>query len=114
MTNANVMEYKGYTGTVEFSAEDNILFGKVIGINGLVSYKGESVAQLREDFEAAVDDYLEMCAEKGVEPQKSYKGSFNIRISPELHRTLAVFASSHDMTLNATVEQALQKFVSNQ
>lgn len=109
----NVMEYKGYTGTVEFSAENNILFGKVMGITGLVSYEGESVAELRKDFEEAVDDYLEMCAEKGIEPQKCYKGSFNIRISPELHRTLAMFATSHNMTLNATVEQALQKFVSD-
>lgn len=109
----NVMEYKGYTGTVEFSAENNVLFGKVTGINGLVSYEGESVSELREDFESAVDDYLEMCEENGTEPQKCYKGSFNVRISPELHRSLAVFATSHNMTLNATVEQALQKFVSN-
>ena len=112
MTNANVMEYKGYIGTVEFSAENNILFGKVIGINGLVSYEGESVSQLRADFEESVDDYIEMCTEKGIEPQKCYKGSLSVRISPELHRTLAVFATSHDMSLNATVEQAIQKFVS--
>lgn len=109
----NIMEYKGYTGTVEFSAENNILFGKVIGINGLVSYEGESVSELRRDFEEAVDDYLEMCRENGTEPQKCYKGSFNVRISPELHRTLAVFATSNNMTLNSVVEQALKKFVSN-
>lgn len=66
----NVMEYKGYTGTVEFSAENNILFGKVTGINGLVSYEGESVSELCKDFESAVDDYLEMCKENGIEPQK--------------------------------------------
>lgn len=64
MKKDNVLEYKGYTGTVEFSAEDNILFGKVIGIDGLISYEGESVSSLKEDFEAAVDDYLEMCEEK--------------------------------------------------
>ena len=69
MTSSNVMEYKGYIGTVEFSAKDNILFGKVIGINGLVSYEGDSILSLREDFEAAVDDYLETCEEKGIEPQ---------------------------------------------
>ncbi len=113
MTNANVLEYKGYAGSVEFSSENNILFGKVIGINGLISYEGESVAELREDFKAAVDDYLEICKEKNVEPQKVYKGTFNIRISPELHRSLAVFAAAHNMTLNSTVEQALQNFVAN-
>ena len=102
MKKDNVLEYKGYTGTVEFSAEDNILFGKVIGIDGLISYEGESVSSLKEDFKAAVDDYLEMCEEKGT---------FNVRISPELHRSLAVYAASHHMTLNSTVEEALTKFV---
>ena len=111
MKKDNVLEYKGYTGTVEFSAEDNILFGKVIGIDGLISYEGESVSSLKEDFEAAVDDYLEMCEEKGIEPQKTYKGTFNVRISPELHRSLAVYAASHHMTLNSTVEEALTQFV---
>ena len=66
MTNANVLEYKGYAGSVEFSSENNILFGKVIGINGLISYEGESVAELREDFKAAVDDYLEICKENQI------------------------------------------------
>lgn len=111
MKKANVLEYKGYTGTVEFSAEDNILFGKVIGIDGLISYEGESISSLREDFETAIDDYLEMCAEKGIEPQKVYKGTFNVRISPELHRSLAVYAASHNMTLNSTVEQAIMNYV---
>ena len=113
MNDSNVMEYKGYVGTVEFSAEDNILFGKVIGINGLVSYEGDSIRTLREDFKAAVDDYLEMCEAKGIEPQKCYKGNFNVRISPELHRSLALLAASHNTTLNATVEEALRKYVAN-
>ncbi len=111
MTRMNVLEHKGYTGTVEFSAENNVLYGKVIGINGLISYEGESVSELRKDFEAAVDDYLEICKEKGTEPQKVYKGTFNVRISPELHRSLAVFAASHNTTVDSIVEQAIQKFV---
>ena len=59
----NVMEYKGYLGTVEYSETDNILFGKVIGIGSLVSYEGKNLDELRSDFEGAVDDYLELCAE---------------------------------------------------
>lgn len=114
MTGTNVMEYKGYIGTVEYSADDNILFGKVIGINGLVSYEGDSISTLRGDFESAVDDYLETCREKGIEPQKCYKGSFNIRISPDLHRTLAILAAAHNTTLNATVEEALLQYAANQ
>ena len=65
---SNTLEYKGYCGTVEFSAEDKVFFGKVAGLNSLISFEGESVQSLREDFEGAVDDYLEMCAERGIEP----------------------------------------------
>lgn len=108
---SNFMEYKDYFGTVEYSAEDNILYGKVIGINGLISYEGDSIQTLKADFEEAVDDYLEMCKEQGVQPQKTYRGSFNVRISPSLHKTLAMFAASHNKTLNATVEEAIKEYV---
>ena len=113
MSNTNVLEYKGYIGTVEFSAKDNILFGKVLGVNGLVSYEGESIAELRTDFENAVDDYIIVCDVMRVEPQKSYKGSFNVRVSPQLHQALALFAATHNISLNATVEKALEEFISS-
>ena len=88
----NVMEYKGYYGSVEYSPTDNILFGKIIGINSLISYEGDSVQTLKQDFQEAVDDYLDMCSEQGVEPEKVYRGSFNIRISPDLHRKISLYA----------------------
>lgn len=108
---SNVMEYKGYYGTVEFSAADKVLFGKVIGVNSLISFEGDSVESLREDFEGAVDDYLAMCAEKGIAPEKAYKGSFNVRVSPELHRELALYSASHGQTLNSAVEEAIKRYV---
>lgn len=109
----NAMEYKGYYGTVEYSEADNILFGKVIGIDSLISYEGESVAKLRSDFESAVDDYLELCAEKGIEPDKSYKGSFNVRISPSLHKSLAIYSAAHNQSLNTAVEAAIEYYISS-
>jgi len=105
------LEYKGYYGTVEFSAADRLLYGKVIGVNGLISFEGDSVQSLKEDFEGAVDDYLEMCAEKGVDPEKAYRGKFNVRVSPELHRTLAFYSASHGKTLNSTVEEAIKRLL---
>lgn len=110
----NAMEYKGYFGTVEYSETDNILFGKVIGIESLISYEGKSVDELRSDFESAVDDYLELCAEKGIEPDKTYKGSFNVRISPSLHRSLALYSASHNQSLNTSVEAAIEYYISSQ
>jgi predicted HicB family RNase H-like nuclease len=107
----NMLTYKGYYGSVEFSDEDNIFFGEVVGIRGLVSYEGVCVKSLKEDFEGAVDDYLEICAEKGIEPQKAYKGSFNVRIKPDLHNRLAVYSATHGMSLNSTVEKAIREFI---
>ena len=108
---SDMMEYKGYSGSVEYSLTDNVLFGKVLGIKGLISYEGESIQSLRQDFEEAVDDYLEMCAENNQEPQKPYKGSFNVRVSPELHRSLALYSLSHGQTLNYSVEEAIRRYV---
>ncbi|MFY9175004.1 MAG: type II toxin-antitoxin system HicB family antitoxin [Peptococcia bacterium] len=108
----SLLEYKGYYGTVEFSAADEILFGKVIGINSLISYEGTSVESLKKNFEEAIDDYLLLCEEEGLEPEKVYRGSFNVRISPELHKNLVLYSSSKGQSLNATIEQAIKNFIS--
>lgn len=108
----DLLEYKNYYGTVEYSAEDNILFGKVVGINSLISYEGDSLASLKADFESAVDDYLEMCKAENIEPEKRYIGSLNVQISPTLHKNLALFAAAHNQTLNAVVETAIRNYVS--
>lgn len=109
---SNTMEYKGYVGSVEFSEEDSLFFGKVLGIRALVSYEGENAHDLVEDFHVAVDDYLSHCEAEGTEPEKAYKGSFNVRISPELHKA-AVIASMRDHTsLNNFVENAIANTVS--
>lgn len=105
----NTMEYKGYIGSVEFSEEDALFYGKVLGIRALISYEGENAADLIADFHGAVDDYLELCAQSGTEPEKAYKGSFNVRISPELHKQAVIAAMSHNMSLNSFVETSLQQ-----
>lgn len=108
----NTMEYKGYVGSVEFSESDGVFFGQVMGIRGLISYEGTTAGELVEDFHGAVDDYLELCQLKGIEPERAYKGSFNVRISPELHRKAAICAAARNISLNSLVEQSLEKYVS--
>ena len=103
----NTMKYKDYIGSVELSESDGVFFGKVMGIRALISYEGETAKDLVDDFHGAVDDYLALCEEQGVEPEKAYKGSFNVRISPELHRSAAVYAAAHNMSLNSFVETAV-------
>ena len=105
----NTMEYKGYVGSVEFSEEDALFYGKVLGIRALISYEGTNAAELVADFHGAVDDYLERCAQSGTEPEKAYKGSFNVRISPELHKQAVIAAMSHNMSLNSFVETSIQQ-----
>ena len=102
----NTMEYKGYVGNVEFSEEDEVFFGKVIGIRSLISYEGATAKELIKDCHDAVDDYLALCEAEGVEPEKAYKGSFNIRISPELHKQAIRCAESNQMSLTSFVQKA--------
>ncbi len=107
----NTLSYKGYIGTVSFSEKDNVFFGKIEGINGLVNFEGESVHELKTAFYEAVDDYLEYCAEEGIEPHKSYSGSLNIRISPETHSRIAVLAKQAGISINAFIKSAVEKQV---
>jgi len=85
-----VLKYKGYVGSVEVSTEDNCLFGQVLFIEPLINYEGQTVADLSEVFNEAVDDYLLDCEEQGIEPAKPCKGSFNARTGPELHQAAAI------------------------
>ena len=107
----NTIEYKGYLGSVEFSEEDGLFYGKVMGIRSLISYEGETAKEMLEDFHGAVDDYLENCVAEGRQPEVAYKGSFNVRISPELHKRLVVYATAHQMSLNSYIEETLKNSV---
>jgi predicted HicB family RNase H-like nuclease len=108
----NQLHYKNYTGSVEFSEEDTVFHGKVIGIKALISFEGDSVSAITDDFHKAVDEYLRFCAVKGKEPERPFKGSFNVRISADLHRKLALSASSRGVSLNTLVEDAIRQSVS--
>lgn len=103
----NTMEYKKYVGSVEFSTEDMIFYGKVLGIQALISYEGTDAQSLVEDFHAAVDDYLAICKANNTTPETAYKGSFNVRIPAELHKRAAIAAISQNCTLNRFVEDAI-------
>ena len=105
----NTIQYKGYIGSVEFSEEDSIFYGKVLGIRSLISYEGESARELLADFHGAVDDYLESCKAEGKEPEVAFKGSFNIRLSPELHKRIYIYAAAHQMSMNRYIEEILEK-----
>ena len=109
--NMNTMTYKGYLGSVAFSEKDNVFFGKIEGINGLVNFEGESMKELTEAFHEAVDDYLAYCEDEGIEPDKSYSGVLNVRLTPAIHRQIAILARQAGLTLNAYIKDALEEKV---
>ena len=106
----NLMEYKGYIGSVEFSENDGLFYGKVYGIRSLISYEGSNAAELVADFHGAVDDYLAMCEEDGTKPETAYKGNLNVRFRhPDIHRRAAIYAITHDQSLNSFIEEAVKE-----
>jgi len=107
----DMMNYKGYYGSVHYSDEDSVFHGKIEFIRSLVTYEGRDVKGLRKAFENAVDDYLELCAQEGKEPEKPFKGSFNVRTGSELHRKATLFARAKGTNLNKVVAEALEKYL---
>ena len=107
----NTLHYKGYVGSVAFSEKDNVFFGKIEGIDGLVNFEGESVKELTDAFHEAVDDYIAYCQEEGLEPHKSYSGSLNVRLTPEMHSRVAMLAKQAGISINAFIKSAVEKQV---
>ena len=107
------LRYKGFIGSIEAELNENTLYGKVIGLDKgtLVTYEGQTLAELKEDFVNAVDDYIDHCKENGIPLHKSYSGSFNIRIPVELHARAAAMAQELGISLNAFVRESLAKAV---
>lgn len=107
----NVIEYNGYRGVIEFSAEDEVFFGKIFGINDTVTFEADTVKKLYTAFRDAVNDYITTCREMGKTPEREYKGSFNVRIDPKIHRLAAFKAETLHISLNQFVESAIEKEV---
>ncbi|WP_428558508.1 MAG: type II toxin-antitoxin system HicB family antitoxin [Solidesulfovibrio sp. DCME] len=105
----NAMTYKGYTGTFEFIPDDNEFHGRVMGIRDVIHFSGSSVDELRQALADSVDDYLEMCEQAGKTPEKPYSGQFRLRLTPEIHRLLAVAAKAKGKSLNEFVAEAAEK-----
>ena len=105
---SDLMQYKGYYGSYHLDTNDNCFYGKLEFIKALVTYEAESAKELYDTFVDAVDDYLIMCQQEGIGPEKPLKGSFNVRVGEELHRRAAVTAANQGISLNQFVCKTLQ------
>ena len=101
------LTYKDYIGTVSYSAESDVFYGKIQGINDTVTFEGKSTTELKNAFKESIDDYLETCESLGKNPDKTYKGVFNVRVNKDLHKRAALAASRKQISLNDFVKKAI-------
>ena len=105
------LEYKGYFGSIEYSKDDNLLFGKVLGLNKeiCITYEGTTADELYNDFKAGIDHYLDYCHRKEIKPKKSFNGVLNIRIPAEIHCRIAMYAESNGTSINSFIRNSIEK-----
>lgn len=108
---SDCMQYNGYSGSVEVSIEDGCLHGRILFIDDLITFEGDSVPELMSNFHGAVDRYVADCVETGRPANKPYSGTFNVRIGPELHKVAAQAAYKAGVKLNEFVTNAVRQSV---
>ncbi|MDR2231878.1 MAG: type II toxin-antitoxin system HicB family antitoxin [Tannerella sp.] len=104
------LEYKGYSGSIEFNKTDNCFYGKVVGLDKgtAITYEGYTATALYDDFKGAIDDYLDYCNTQGIKPKKSYSGTLNIRIPSEIHCKIALYAEQNGMSINSFIRDSIE------
>ena len=107
----SMLEYRGYQAAISYDADDELFVGEVFGIVDSLSFHGSSIDELKQKFADCIENYLDVCKQIGKEPEKEFKGSFNVRIPSELHRQIAILAAQQKITLNQYVVNALRKTI---
>lgn len=105
------LEYKNYFGSIEYSIDDNCLFGKVLGLNkeNCITYEGNTAEELYNDFKEGIDHYLEYCKMNNIRPGKSFNGVLNIRIPSEIHSKIAMYAENNGISINAFIRDSIER-----
>lgn len=104
-----MMKYKGFLGHVEYDDDAKIFHGEIVGLKDVITFQGKTVEELEKAFRDSVEDYLAWCSERGEPPEKTFSGTFNLRIPPELHAKLSVQAKSLGLSLNSYVTEKLKQ-----
>ncbi len=107
----NIMTVDGYQARIEYDPDLDQFRGEILGLNGGADFYGKNPKELRSEFKKSLQIFLEVCAEKGIEPRRSFSGKFNLRISPELHERLAIVAQAEGKSINLVAQEALQERV---
>ena len=110
----NTMTHKGYTARIEFDDRDNIFVGRILGIRSIISFHGETVKQLRKEFEQAVNGYLRDCKTEGTQPEKPASGKLLLRVPPSVHGKALVAAQASGKSLNQWLSELVQGAVGDE
>jgi predicted HicB family RNase H-like nuclease len=105
----NTMTYKGYEAIIEYDEDTEFFHGEILNLRDVITFQGQSVAELKQAFADSVEDYLAFCKERGEEPEKPYSGQFVVRLEPPLHRALVSAAKRAGMSLNKWVAATLER-----
>lgn len=104
----NIMKYKGYWAEIKYSDEDECFCGKIEGLkNSLILFEGNTVKELKKDFKGAIDDYLQLCKEENIVPEKQCKGSLNVRLGVELHNQAKMKSVEKNISINELIKNAV-------
>lgn len=114
MANKTLKKYRGYEGSIEADFDNDILCGKILFISDFVGYEGESLSELKQEFEAAVDAYIEVCEAAQEKPNLPFSGTFNVRVGPEIHEQLVRRAYQLDVKMNRIVKEAIVSHLSKE
>lgn len=104
-----MLEHKGYRGRVEFDSEAGIFQGEILDTRDVITFQGKTVNEIKRAFRDSVEDYLEFCAERGEEPDKSFSGRLMVRLPPELHRRLYIEAREQGKSLNQLIAEKIDR-----
>jgi predicted HicB family RNase H-like nuclease len=108
----NVLEYKGYYGFIKYNDEDECFYGKVEGLRkSLILFEGKSVKELKQDFERAIDEHLEMCKKLNINPERQFKGSLNVRLGTALHQKAKIKSLEKNISINELIKEAVEAYV---
>ncbi len=103
----NLMTVDDYNARIEYDPDTDMFRGEILGLTGGADFYGKNPKELRQEFKKSLAVFLEVCAEKGIEPRRNYSGKFNLRIPPELHERLAIAAQAEGKSINTLAAEAL-------
>ncbi|MCL2872401.1 MAG: type II toxin-antitoxin system HicB family antitoxin [Betaproteobacteria bacterium] len=105
----NTMTHKGYIARIEFDDSDGIFVGRILGTRDIISFHADTVAKLRKEMKAAVDDYLAYCQERGIAPDKPASGQLMLRVPSEVHAAANIAAQAAGKSLNQWATEVLKQ-----